>query len=251
MIFHFTIFFWSVAFFLGMQFVAAREYDSFWTGYLFSAALLAVMSLVSAKKITKRLRNSFIPLLLSFSAPSVLALVDDRGEKLVFSVLASGMYYVAFLALYRLRFAPKDRTARSMLSIAMLSALFFFFAASFGFYLNFSVPLSALVSVFALGSFGAAYQTLSSALHGDKPRVALYSSIIAFCVGEISWTISFWPFGYLATGVVSLLSFFILWDMANSLFLGTLSRKRTVWYLAISIVMIGLLLATSPWRVQV
>lgn len=251
MIFHFTIFFWSVAFFLGMQFVAAREYDLFWVGYVFSAALLAVLSLASAKKITKRLRNSFIPLLLSFSAPAVLSLVDDAGEKTVFSVLASGMYYVAFLALYRLRFAPKDRTARSMLSVAMLSALFFFYAAAFGFYLNFSVPLSTLVFAFAIGSFGAAYQTLSSALHGDKRRVALYSSIVAFGVGEISWTISFWPFGYLATGVVSLMSFFILWDMANSLFLGTISRKRTLMYLSVFIALIGLLLATSPWRIQV
>ncbi|NTW30057.1 MAG: hypothetical protein HGB34_01365 [Candidatus Moranbacteria bacterium] len=251
MIFHFTIFFWSIAFFLGMQFVAAREYESFWVGYLFSTLFLSILSLVSAKKITKQLRNSFIPLLLSFSAPSVLALVDDRGEKLVFSLLASGMYYVAFLALYRLRFAPKDRTARSLLSVAMLSALFFFYAAAFGFYLNFSVPLSALVFSFAIGSFGAAFQTLSSALPGDKRRVALYASIVAFAVGEIAWTISFWPFGYLATGAVSLLSFFILWDMANSLFLGLISRKRTLWYLAISLVSIGLVLATSPWRIQV
>ncbi|HWQ60201.1 MAG TPA: hypothetical protein VN420_03565 [Candidatus Fimivivens sp.] len=253
MIFHFAIFFWSVAFFLGMQLVAARAYpvELFWTGYVFSIGLLVVLSLVSASKITKRLRNSFIPLLISFSAPSILILIDDRREKAVFSFLAASVYYVAFLALYRLRFAPKDRTARSMLSVAMLSALFFFYAAAFGFYLNFSVPLSALVFVFALGSFGAAYQTLASALHGDKRRVALYSSIIAFGVGEISWTISFWPFGYLTAGSVSLMSFYILWDMADSLFLGTLSRKRTVWYLAIFVALIGLLLVTSPWRIQV
>jgi len=251
MIFHFTVFFWSVAFFLGMQFVAAREYGSFWAGYLFSVVLLAVLSLVSAKKITKRIRNSFIPLLLSFSAPSVLSLIDNFREKTVFSVLASLMYYVAFLALYRLRFAPKDKTAHSLLSVAMLSALFFFYAAAFGFYLNFSVPLSSLVFVFALGSLGAAYQTLSSSLHGDKRRVALYSSIVAFGVGEISWTISFWPFGYLTAGAVSLMSFYILWDMANSLFLGTISRKRTIWYLVIFMVLIGILLATSPWSIQV
>ncbi len=251
MIFHFTVFFWSIAFFLGMQFVAARTYDLFWMGYLFSVALLAVLSLVSAKKITKHLRNSFIPLLLSFSAPSVLALVDAKQEKLIFSVLASVMYYVAFLALYRLRFAPKDKTAHTLLSVSMLSALFFFYSAAFGFYLNFSVPLSALVFAFALGSFGAAYQTLSSSLHKDKHRVALYSCIIAFCIGEISWVISFWPFGYLAAGSVSLMSFFILWDMANSLFLGAISRKRSLWYLAVFMALLGLLLVTSPWRIQV
>lgn len=251
MIFHFTVFFWSVAFFLGMHLVASREYDSFWVGYVFSILFLAAISLISAKKVTKRFRNGFVPLLLSFSAPSLLSLVDSPSEKLAFSVLASAVYYVAFLALYRMRFAPKDRTAAALLSVSMLSALFFFFAAAFGFYLNFAVPLSALVVAFALGSFGAAYQTLSLSLPGDRSRVALYASIIAFGVGEVAWTVSFWPFGYLVTGAASLIAFYILWDMANSLFSGSISRKRTLWYLAISVALIALLLATSPWTLQV
>ncbi|NTW15220.1 MAG: hypothetical protein HGA38_02495 [Candidatus Moranbacteria bacterium] len=251
MIFHFTVFFWSVAFFLGMQFVAAREYDSFWVGYVFSILFLSVLSLVSAKRITKRYRNGFVPLLISFSAPSLLSLVDDPSEKLAFSVIATGVYYVAFLGLYRMRFAPKDRTAATFLAVSMLSALFFFFAAAFGFYLNFAVPLASLVVSFALGSFGAAYQTLSLSLPGDRSRVALYSSIIAFGIGEIAWIVSFWPFGYLVTGAASLLAFYILWDMANSLFSGDISRKRTLWYLGLSFLLIALLLATSPWTLQV
>lgn len=251
MFFHLGIALWSSVFFLGMQFVAAREYGSSWFGYVLSTLFLAFISLLSAQKITRRIRNGFIPLLLSFSAPSVLALVDDPQEKTAFSVLAALMYYVAFLALYRLRHAPKDKTAAALLSIAMLASLFFFYSAAFGFYLNFSVPLSSLVLAFSLGSFGAAFQTLSSVLHGDRGRVAIYSSVIAFGVGEVSWIISFWPFGYLVAGVVSLMSFFILWDMANSLFSGVISRKRTVWYALLFLVLIGLLLSTSPWRIQV
>jgi hypothetical protein len=251
MLFHFGIIAWSVVFFFGMQFAVAREFGSFWTGHVFSIVLLAVISLVSAQKITGRIRNGFIPLLVSLSAPLVLALVDDPQEKTTFSVLASLMYYVAFLALYRLKHAPKDRTAAAFLSISMLSSLFFFYAASFGFYLNFSVPLSSLVFVFSIGSFGAAFQTLSAVLGSDRGRVATYSSVIAFGVGEVTWIIAFWPFGYLTAGAVSLMTFFILWDMANALFSGTISRKRTISYVTAFLALIALLLFTSPWRIQV
>lgn len=251
MLFHFAVFFWSVAFFLVMRFVAANEDLSFWNAYLYSVALLSVISLVSAKRITRKLRNGFVPLLLSFSAPSLIALIDAPGERYVFSILSAGIFYVAFLALYRIRFVQDDGTARSFLSIAALSALFFFYAAEYGFYLNFSVPLASLVLVFAFGSFGVAYQTLYSALPHDRKRVFLYSLAIAFGMGEISWMISFWPFGYLTAGAAALAFFFLLWDMALSLFLGTLSRRRTIAYFLASMGLIALLIATSPWRIQV
>jgi len=250
MLFHFSIFFWSVAFFFGMWVVASDDTISFWNGYLFSIVTLSLFSLISAKRITKRLRNSFVPLLLSFSAPSLLSLIDAPGEKFLFSLLAASMFYVVFLALYRLRFAPTDRTARSFLSIATLASLFFFYSAAYGFYLNFSVPLSSLVAVFALGSFGAAYQTLYPILPKNRSRVALYSSVIAFSMGEISWMLSFWPFGYLTAGSAALGFFFMLWDMAGSLFLGMLSRKRTIVYLVVVLALVGLLVGTSPWRIR-
>lgn len=251
MLFHFSILFWSVAFFFGMWVVASDENIAFWNGYLFSIAALSVISLVSAKRITKRLRNSFIPLLLSFSAPSLLSLIDAPGEKFLFSLLAASMFYAAFLALYRIRFAPTDRTARSFLFIAALAALFFFYSSAYGFYLNFSVPLASLVAAFALGSFGAAYQTLYPVLPKNRTRVALYSSVIAFSMGEISWMLSFWPFGYLTAGAAALGFFFILWDMANSLFQGSLSRKRTIVYLLVVLALVGLLVGTSPWSIRV
>jgi hypothetical protein len=250
MLFHFSIFFWSVAFFFGMWSVASDDSIPFWSGYLFSIGVLSLISLVSAKRITKRLRNSFVPLLLSFSAPSLLSLIDAPGEKFAFSLLSATMFYVAFLALYRLRFAPTDRTARSFLSIAGLASLFFFYAAAYGFYLNFSVPLASLVAVFATGSFGAAYQTLYPILPKHRTRVALYSSVIAFGMGEISWMLSFWPFGYLTAGSAALGFFFILWDMAGSLFSGTLSRKRTIVYLIVVLALVGLLVGTSPWDIR-
>jgi hypothetical protein len=250
MLFHFSILFWSVAFFFGMWSIASDDRIPFWNGYLFSIGILVIISLISAKRITKRLRNSFVPLLLSFSAPSLLSLIDAPGEKFAFSLLATAMFYAAFLALYRIRFAPTDRTARSFLSIAALSALFFFYSATYGFYLNFSVPLSTLVFMFAIGSFGAAYQTLFPIVPKNRTRVALYSLVIAFSMGEISWALSFWPFGYLTAGAAALGFFFVLWDMAGSLFQGSLSRKRTITYLIIVLVLVGLLVGTSPWQIR-
>lgn len=250
MLFHFTIFFWSVAFFFGMYLISANENLPFWTGYLSAIGVLSIISLLSAKRITKRIRNSFIPILLSFSAPSLLSLIDAPREKLVISILAAAMFYFAFLGLYRIRFAPKDQTARALLSISGLAALFFFYSAVYGFYLNFDVPLSTLLLAFLLGSFGAAYQTLYASLPKNRRRVFLYASVIAFSMAELAWMISFWPFGYLTAGSASLLFFFVLWDMAASLFQGVLSRRRTLLYLLSVSVLLGLLLATSPWRIQ-
>ncbi len=251
MLFHFSIFFWSGAFFLVMRFLAANDQLSFWESYLSSVLFLAIISLVSAKKITRRLRNSFIPLLLSVSAPSLIAFIDSPAEQYVFSLLSSGIFYIAFLALYRLRFVSSDETARTFLSISALSALFFFYAGEYGFYLNFDVPLATLVIAFALGSCGAAYQTLYSALPRERSRVFLYALAIGFGMGEIGWVLSFWPFGYLTAGATALSIFFVLWDMALSFFLGKLSRKRTLTYLFVSLFLIGLLIGTSPWRIQV
>lgn len=234
-----------------MRFIAANPEVSFWNAYLFSVTFLSVISIISAKKITRRFRNSFIPLLISVSAPALMALIDSGQSRSVFAFLSSAIFYTAYLALYRLRFVREDGTARSFLSIAALSALFFFYSAAYGFYLNFSVPLASLVFAFAIGSFGVAYQTLSSALPNNRRRVFLYSLAIAFGMGQASWMISFWPFGYLTAGSAALAFFFILWDMALSLFLGTLSRRRTLLYFLISLGLIGLLIATSPWRIQV
>lgn len=251
MVFHFSIFFWSGAFFLVMRFMAASDQLSFWEAYLSSASLLAIISLVSAKKITRRIRNSFIPILISVSAPSLIAFIDSPAERYVFSLLSSAIFYMAFLGLYRLRFVPSDDTARAFLSIAALSALFFFYAGEYGFYLNFDVPLATLVIAFALGSCGAAYQTLYAALPQDRGRVFLYALAIGFGMGEVSWILSFWPFGYLTAGATALVIFFVLWDMALSFFLGSLSRKRTLAYLFVSLFLIGILIGTSPWRIQV
>jgi len=45
---------------------------------------------------------------------------------------------------------------------------------------------------------------------------------------ELIWTMNFWPFGYLTTGVIALILYYILWDLTQSFFLKLLSKKRVV-----------------------
>ena len=251
MLFHFSIFFWSVAFFGALYGIASNTDLPFWTGYLYSVAALAVISIVSARRITRRIRNSVIPILIALSAPALVSLITQLPHKFAFSIIAAGMYYLAFLGLYRLRFAPSDRTARAFLSIATLSAAFFFYASVFGFYLNFNMPLSMFMLLYFFGTLGIAYQSLYPSLRNDRRKVFFYSLVIALGMSEIAWTLSFWPFSYLTIGSASLVFFFMLWDMANAHFLGDLSRKRTLLYLFLSLVLIGILIGTSPWRIQI
>ncbi len=251
MLFHFSIFFWSLAFFGVLYGIASNVDLPFWTGYLYSVAALVVISVISARRITRRIRNSVIPILIALSAPALVSLITQLSHKFAFSIIAAGMYYLAFLALYRLRFAPSDRTARAFLSIATLSAAFFFYASVFGFYLNFNMPLSVFMLLYFFGTLGIAYQSLYPSLRKNRRMVSFYSLVIALGMSEIAWTLSFWPFSYLTIGSASLVFFFMLWDMADSHFLGNLSRKRTLLYLLLSLILIGILIGTSPWRIQV
>jgi hypothetical protein len=251
MLFHFSIFFWSLAFFGALYGIASREDLPFWTGYLYSVAALAILSVVSAKRITRRIRNSVIPILIALSAPALVSLITQLPNKFAFSVIAAGMYYVAFLALYRLRFAPSDRTARAFLSIATLSAAFFFYASAFGFYLNFNMPLSMFMLLYFFGTIGIAYQSLYPSLRKNRKKVFFYSLVIALSMSEIAWTLSFWPWSYLTIGAASLIFFYLFWNMADSYFLGDLSRRRMLLSLLLSLVLIAILVGTSPWRIQI
>ncbi len=251
MLFHFSIFFWSLSFFGVLYGVASNEDISFWSGYLYSAAALSILSVVSAKRITRRLRNSVIPILIALSAPALVSLITQLSRRFVFSIIAAGVYYVAFLALYRLRFAPNDRTARTLLSIATLSSAFFFYASVFGFYLNFNMPLSMFMLLYFFGTFGIAYQSLYPSLRNHRRKVLFYSFVIALGMSEIAWALSFWPFGYLTIGASSLIFFYLFWDMANTSFLGDISRRRTIFYLSVSLALLALLVGTSPWRIQI
>src|SRR4051812_30671918 len=116
MIFHFKVFFWTLIFFLGLEFIAINRIFPSWDGYIFSCVPLLFISFLGSRRLTGNYRDAFLPALLALVSPTLLSLIDHPTERQIFVIVSAMMYYVSLLGIYRLRHAPKDRTAHSMIN---------------------------------------------------------------------------------------------------------------------------------------
>jgi len=253
MIFHFTIFFWTLIFSLGLEFIALNPFFPTWNWYIFSIVPLLIISLIACRKVTKRFTDVFLPGLLSLTAPTLLSLIDSSSQRQAFVFLSALMYYFALLGLYRLGHAPRDKTAQVFLNTASVAALFFYYTGIFGFYLNFSFPLWGLMILYFLGTALTSYKTFVSVGREsmEKRRLILYSALLGLFMSEMAWEMSFWPFGYLTAGVLGLIFFFLLWDISFDAFHQVLSLRRAVLRILFFFVLIGILLYSTPWHILV
>lgn len=253
MFFHFTIFFWSLVFSLGLELVALNPIFPSWSWYIFSIAPLIIISLIASRRITRRFSDAFLPGLLSVTAPTLLSLIDAPSERQAFVILSALMYYCALLGMYRLRHAPTDQTAQAFLNTAAMAAIFFFYAGAYGFYLNFSFPLWGLMLLYFFGTALTSYETfIGIEREGiEKKRLILYSVLLGLLMGEMAWVMRFWPFGYLTAGAIALIFFFMAWDISFDAFHRTLSLKKAVLRILFFLVLIGILLLSTPWHILV
>jgi hypothetical protein len=253
MIFHFTVFFWSAIFFLGLKLITLNQISPTWSWYIFSSLPLVIISLIASRRITKRFSDAFLPGLLALAAPLLLLLIDHPVELQLFLVLSALMYYCALIGMYRLRHAPQDETAQSLLNTSAMAALFFFYAGVHGFYLNFDFPLWGLMLLYSLGTALTSYNTFVGIEREGAPKKRLwfYSALLGLIMGELAWVISFWPFGYLTTGALSLIFFFMLWDISFDAFHRVLSLKKAVWHIIFFLILVSILLFSTPWRILV
>ncbi len=251
MIFHFSIFFWSLIFGLGLEWILQSPILASWSWYLLSIFPLVLISLMASRRLTERFSDAFIPILLSLSSPTLLSLIDSPAERQLFVLLSAAMYYCALLGNYRLRHAPTDKTGEAFLNTAAMAAMFFFYAGLYGFYLNFSFPLWGLMVLYFLGAALTSYETFMSVDRSERKRVILYSVLLGLIMGELAWVMSLWPFGYLTTGAIGVILFFIVWDISFDAFRQTLSLRKAMLRILFFVALILLLLVSSPWRILV
>lgn len=210
-------------------------------------AVLFGVSLWEGKSIGGKWHFSILPIFFALSASSLLYLITLDYEQQTFILLASAMNYLALFGAYRLGKYEKDQTAKGMNMAATSATIFFTYAGAYGLYLNFLVPLYILMSGFFLITFLVSYQYFSIICHDGKRPAAIYSLVLGLSLTEIAWTINFWPFGYLTTGVIALILYYVLWSIVQSHFLGLLSKKRTIGNLVFFSVLIAVVLLTSKW----
>ena len=251
MVFHFAVFFWSIIFSFGLWVISYYPADFSWGWYFLAVTPLCVISLAAIRRLTKRSSDAFLPFLLSFSSPLLLSLIDRPAERVVFVILGALMYYMALLGNYRLHHAPTDKTGEAFLNTSAMAGIFFFYAGLYGFYLNFTFPLWGLMLLFVIGTTLTSYETFISVDKSKRRRVLFYSMLTGLVMGEMAWVMSFWPFGYLTTGALGLIAFFVVWDISFDAFRNTLSLKKALFRVLFFLALMLLLLWSSPWRILV
>ena len=213
---------------------------------IISVALLLV-SLREGKVIGKKWKFSILPVFFTLSSVALLYLIGPSYQRQVFILLASAMHYLAIFGAYRLGKYEKDQTARGMNMAATSSTIFFAYASTYGLYLNFLVPLYVLMLTYFFITFLVSYQYFSIIKQDNKKTVWLYSFVLGLAMTELIWTMTFWSFGYLTTGVIALILYYILWDIIQRHFLNILSQKRAITSAIFFSFLIILILLTSKW----
>lgn len=216
--------------------------------WVFFVGILALLSaLLEGKRVGKQWKFAIFPFFFSLSSIILLYLITLEFEQQIFILLASFMYYLAVFGAYRLGLYEKDETARGMMMAVAVASIFFMYAGLYGLYLNFLVPLFVLMIAYFITTFLISYQYFSIIRKDDPKKVLIYSFLLAFSMMEIIWTMNFWPFGYLTTGVIALILYYVLWDIIQSHFLDKLSKKKIVANMVFFSMMIGFVLITSKW----
>lgn len=271
------------AFLLSLIFIVALETSITDEAWFFKVlGFLVLFSIFMVWPMTGKLRFLAIPFFLSLGSLSLLYLIDGTVERQVFVVLSGIVYYLAILGSYRLRLYDCDQTAQGMVNLATLATGFFWFVSNYGWYLNFAINAWTLVVTFIGSTFliglpslrisseairkvkhralqksknKRKYKTSGTDLEfyakQDYQRVLMLNFIISLLMGQVIWALSLWPFGYLTTGVVALVIYFILWDISRRYIQGVLSRGLVIKNILLSLIAIGGILFSAQWSLVV
>lgn len=211
------------------------------------AVLLFFLSLYEGRKIGGRWLFAVLPVFFVLSSVSLLYLIGVAFEQHVFILLASVMYYLALFSAFRLGNYADDQTAKGMNMAAAVTTIFFTYSSAYGLYLNFLVPLYYLMLAYLIVTLLVSFQYFAIIKRDERKTVWMYSFLLALIMTEIVWTMNFWPFGYLTTGVIALILYYVLWDLTQSYFLNLLSRKRVVANMIFFSVLTVIVLLSAKW----
>lgn len=278
MLFKLNAFLFSLIFIGALEILVYREVWFF--GVL---GFLVVFSVFVVWPTAGKMRFLAIPFFLSLGSLSLLYLIDGKFERQVFIVLSGIVYYLALLGVCRLRLYDCDQTAEGMLNLATLATGFFWFVSNYGWYLNFTISAWSLVITFIGSTFLIGLPSLRIASEAfrkikersdfkkvkkttekeaiqaemefheqqDYLKVLMLNFVISLLMGQIIWALALWPFGYLTTGVIALIIYFIMWDIVRSYIKGVLTRSSVVTNVLLSIMAIGGILFSAQWTLVV
>ncbi len=245
MFFHLSVLIYSLIFYAGLELAAYYQNLAF-----YEAVILFLFSVWIARRVGKRWAFSVIPALIALSSSALLYFIDFNIERQIFIFLAVAMYYLSLLGAYRLRDYLDDQTARGLIMAAAMAAIFFFYTGSYGIHLNFFLPVWVLIASFLIPTILVSYEYFII-ISKKRKKVLIYSLLLGMAMAEIALVVTFWPFGYLTTGIIALIFYYVLWDLTQSYFLNLLSKKRVVANMVFFSFLVAIILLSSHWMPEV
>ncbi len=212
-----------------------------------AVAALAVLSALAGRMIARHFFFAIVPVTLSIASLTLLFFIDSPRQQDVLIALVGVLVYGVMLGSYRLSRQPRDAVARGMVIAGATTAVFFAYAAVFAVYLNFVIPAWVIgVCVFVVTTI-ISWQYFVMIAHGRFVQTIVYAVALGSVLTEAALSAVAWPFGYLTTGVVLLMIYYILWDLAQSFFLDRLSKTRLVVNVIFFLGMATMVLVSAQW----
>jgi hypothetical protein len=210
--------------------------------------IFAVAALIGIRTIAQKFRFFLLLILLVLGTLLLLPLIDSPSQAKAFMVLSSGIFYLIVLAGYRLRRYEKDQTGMAMFNLAALATLFCWYTSVFGWYLNIDMSVWYIMSALLIVTFLVAYSSvLVNGLDLHRHQRVLYSIFLAYLIAVTIWIQNSWPFGYLTTGVITLIIYYAGWDAIRNYFQGKLIGRKVTFSLIFLIGTISILLLSTKW----
>jgi len=214
-----------------------------WFGILFSLALV-----IAVRLIAKRWKFTVLPAVLILGSVLLLSLIDPVFEMNLFIAFSALAFYLTALAGWRLEQYEKDETAKAMYNVATVAALFCWYAAAFGWYLNpsMSFPIWTLLAVLSIVTLFVSLASFAVNQIDPEKRL-IYGVFLVFLVAQTAWIQNFWPFGYLTTGVITLIIYFVGWELILSFFINKLTARAAFFKIIFLAGSMALILLSSKW----
>ncbi len=135
----------------------------------------------------------------------------------------------------------------NLLIFTTLFSSFLIFSAIWAFYLYFDtfLPWMVMILIF-LVSFLLIYQALFL-----SERICihlwLYALIASLILAETAWALIFWPTGYLISGIILAVIFYIFWGLISHYFEETLTKRVVLEYIILGTIVLIIILRSTPW----
>ncbi len=242
MFFHILSFFYTLIYFAALEIIIFYPH---WFFYVAAGVALIVWEAV--RRIAYRKSSFLIPLIFAWSAMTLLFLIDNFRQEQIFVWIGAGLFYLLFLGMYRLRSYIKDKTAHGLLAATSLAGLFLFYTAGWGIYLNFLIPLWLIMLVYAGVTFVFSHYYLCLLDWEKRGKCNLYSFILTLAIVELVWGMNFWPFGYLTSGVILLIFYYLLWDIMQNSLQNKLHYRQAYFNFVLFSFLMGIILYTTKW----